>query len=101
MRLDAESRHNRFNGFLDDRAEQDSVNAAARALDVRLLNLVANETAGFEAAFAAAAQQRCDGIVLSGEAIFLGNLSRLVALASQYRAPAWEGVKTCVSLERK
>lgn len=68
--------------------EQDSVNAAAGALGVRLVNLAASEAAGFEAAFAAAVDARCDGIVLSGEAIFLGNSSKLVALASQYRIPA-------------
>jgi putative ABC transport system substrate-binding protein len=67
--------------------EQDEVNAAARALGIRLLNLAVGEAAGFEAAFAAAAQERCEGIVLSGEAVFLGNQSKLVALASQYKIP--------------
>lgn len=67
------------------RPEQDSVNAAAAAVGVRVLNLAASNAASFDAAFAAAEQAHCDGIVISGEAVFLGNSSKLVALASQYR----------------
>jgi putative tryptophan/tyrosine transport system substrate-binding protein len=67
--------------------EKNDVNAAARVLGVRLSNIAASEAAGFEAAFAEAVREHCDGVLLSGDAIFLGNLSRLVALASQYKLP--------------
>lgn len=69
------------------RPEQDDVSAAARALGIRLLSFAASDAAGFEAAFAAAEREHCNGIVLSGEAIFLGNAARLVALAAQYKIP--------------
>ena len=48
----------------------------------------ATDAAGFDSAFAAISVERLDGIVISGESLFLGNSARLVALAAQHRVPA-------------
>jgi ABC-type uncharacterized transport system substrate-binding protein len=69
-------------------SETRDMKLAAQILGVRLLIISANDESEFDAAFAAAvAVERPVGVVISGEALFLGNSARLVALAAQHALP--------------
>jgi putative ABC transport system substrate-binding protein len=68
--------------------EAKDMKVAAQTLGVNLLTMNVTDPSEFDTAFAAVALQRPDGIIVSGESLFLGNSARLVALAAQYRIPA-------------
>jgi putative tryptophan/tyrosine transport system substrate-binding protein len=68
-------------------AETREMKLAAQTLGVSLLLVGAKDQSEFDAAFAAVARQQPIGIVISGEALFLGYSARLVALAAQYALP--------------
>jgi putative ABC transport system substrate-binding protein len=61
---------------------------AARKLGVRLLIINASDRNEFETAFATVVQERAGGLVISGEALFIGSSRQLVELAARYRVPA-------------
>jgi len=68
-------------------SEASDMKVAAEKFGVKLLTADATDTSGFDNAFAAIMVDRPGGIVISGESLFLGNSTRLVALAAQYRVP--------------
>jgi putative tryptophan/tyrosine transport system substrate-binding protein len=68
-------------------SETRDLKAAAQALGVSLLIVNVTDPSGLDSAFAAIMAARPGGIILSGESVFLGNSTRLVALASQYEVP--------------
>jgi putative tryptophan/tyrosine transport system substrate-binding protein len=68
-------------------AEMRDMKLAAQTLGLRLMILNAKDQSEFDAAFATVAPERPDGIVISGEGLFLGNSLRLVALAAQHAVP--------------
>jgi putative ABC transport system substrate-binding protein len=74
------------NGF--NETETIEVQAAARTLGVRLSVLNASDPSEFEAAFAALARERANGLLVSGYQLFGRYASQLVALAARYRVPA-------------
>jgi putative tryptophan/tyrosine transport system substrate-binding protein len=67
--------------------EASDMKVAAQTLGVNLLMENVTNPGGFDSAFAAVMAARPGGIVVSGESLFLGNSTRLVALAAQYRVP--------------
>jgi putative tryptophan/tyrosine transport system substrate-binding protein len=67
--------------------EARDMKVAAQTLGVNLLIENVTSPSGFDGAFAAVMAERPGGIVISGESLFLGNSTRLVALAAQHRVP--------------
>jgi len=61
---------------------------ARRALGVRIEIAQASSTAELDAAFATIAGARAGGLLVGGGGFFLGQLERIVALASRHRLPA-------------
>ena len=64
------------------------VEEARRALGVRIEIAQASSTAELDAAFATIAGARAGGLLVGGGGFFLGQLERIVALASRHRLPA-------------
>ena len=60
---------------------------AASKLGVRLLIVKAAEPNEFEMAFATLDRERAGALVVSGEFLFISNLTQLVTLASQHQVP--------------
>jgi len=61
---------------------------AARKVGVRLLIINASDRNEFETAFATVVQEQAGGLVISGEALFIGSSPQLVELAARYKVPA-------------
>jgi putative ABC transport system substrate-binding protein len=72
----------------ETRAQVEEAQNAARVLGVRLLVLSAHTESEIEAAFAAMAQARVGGLVVSGGATFIVQNRQVVALAAHYAIPA-------------
>jgi putative ABC transport system substrate-binding protein len=72
----------------ETRAQVEEAQNAARVLGVRLLVLSAHTESEIEAAFAAMAQERVGGLVVSGGATFIVQNRQVVALAAHYAIPA-------------
>jgi putative ABC transport system substrate-binding protein len=64
------------------------VQAAARALGLRLLILNANTESDFEPAFASLVQQQAAGLYVGGNPLFQNRYRQIVALAARHRVPA-------------
>jgi putative ABC transport system substrate-binding protein len=71
--------------------ETKEVEAAAKALGIRLLVLRASQPSDLEPAFAIAASEHVGGVVISGAAFFAGQADALVALSARYAVPAIHG----------
>jgi putative tryptophan/tyrosine transport system substrate-binding protein len=71
--------------------ETKEVEAAAKALGIRLLVIRASQPDDLEPAFAAAAREHVGGIVVSGAAFFAGRADDLIALSARYAMPAIHG----------
>jgi putative ABC transport system substrate-binding protein len=78
-------------------SEMNELQAAAHILGVSLLVLNAIDASEFDAAFATAINARAGGLVISGEALFIGNSTRLVALAARYGIPAVYPIRVAVA----
>jgi putative tryptophan/tyrosine transport system substrate-binding protein len=61
---------------------------ATRELGLRLLVLEASRESDFEAAFASAAREQADALLVSGDAFFAPRRAQIVALAARHRLPA-------------
>jgi putative tryptophan/tyrosine transport system substrate-binding protein len=68
--------------------ETAQLQAAARNLGVRLLILNASDPSEFEAAFASVVRERAGGLVIGGDALFIGSSPQLVPLAARYEVPS-------------
>jgi len=66
----------------------DKIEAAARALDLRLQWLEARTPGEFDAAFAEMARTRADALLLTGDVMFFVHRVRLAELATKGRLPA-------------
>ena len=71
--------------------ETKEVEAAAKALGIRLLVIRASQPGDLEPAFATAAHEHVGGIVVSGAAFFAGRADDLIALSARYAMPAIHG----------
>ena len=65
-----------------------AVQAAADALHLRLLVLNARDRTGIDSAFAAAAQQRADALLVSSDNFFAAAADQFAALQARYHIPA-------------
>ena len=65
-----------------------TVQAAADALHLRLLVLNARDRTGIDSAFAAAAQQRADALLVSSDNFFAAAADQFAALQARYHIPA-------------
>jgi putative ABC transport system substrate-binding protein len=72
------------------------VDAASRVLGIRLQLLEARGPEDFDAAFAAMARERADGLLVPGGSTFLVHRARLAELASRARIPAMYGFRESV-----
>lgn len=70
------------------RDESQNVDAAARALGLRLYTVSAGGVDDLEVAFAAFARRRVDAVVVGGGAKFITLRDRIVALAARFAMPA-------------
>jgi putative tryptophan/tyrosine transport system substrate-binding protein len=61
---------------------------ATRKLGLRLLVVEASRESDFEPAFASAAREQADALLVSGDAFFPPRRAQIVALAARYRLPA-------------
>ena len=71
--------------------ETKEVEAAAKALGIRLLVIRASQPSDLESAFATAAREHVGGVVVSGGAFFAGRADDLIALSARYAMPAIHG----------
>ena len=60
---------------------------AAAALGLKLTILNASAEAEIDGAFAAAAQQHCDGLIIGADSYFFGRRDQIVGLAARYALP--------------
>ena len=70
------------------RVETEDLAQAMRDLGLQLLVLQATAGSGFEAAFAAAAERRADGLLVSADPFFTSERDQIIALAARHRLPA-------------
>ena len=71
--------------------------AAATTLGQRLLIVHASTPGEIDAAFATLAERRADAFLISGDALFIGQRDRLVALAARHALPAIYEVREFVA----
>jgi putative tryptophan/tyrosine transport system substrate-binding protein len=81
-------------GVLTNTAKQDAENywreleATARALRVRIVNVRVGAEPEFDAAFESLVAERVSGLLVAADPLFVGHRRRLVRLAEQHRVPA-------------
>ncbi len=88
--------HNPALGKIDVDASERYANAAAR-LGVGLMSLAVDKAAGIEPAFAAAARERIQAMVIGTNPIYVSERERIVRLARQYRIATMFGSRSLVA----
>ena len=76
-------------------AEFQATNAqeAARALGLSTSILNVTSENDFDRAFATLAQQQVGALLITGDALFTGQVERLIALSARHRIPAIQGLR--------